>query len=207
MSNRERAERRRLEALRAASQARSLLATRRRELHTSGAAASIGPLTSRELFILGVGLYWAEGSKSKPYDTREQITFVNIDPLMIDVFLHWLQLLGVSTARCRFRVAIHETADVQAAERFWARVVVIPVEEFCRTTIKRHKPQTNRLNTGETYRGCLTISVLGSAALYRSVAGWWHGLHGQVAQTHRRSADWSDIPPWGSWQSRTPLER
>lgn len=117
--NRERAERRRLDALRAAAKTRSAQAQRRRDVHTASAAASIGPVADRELFLLGVGLYWAEGSKSKSYDTREHITFVNSDPLMIEVFLRWLRLLGVSLGRCRFRVAIHETADVQAAERFW----------------------------------------------------------------------------------------
>jgi hypothetical protein len=35
----------------------------------------------------------------------------------------WLTLVGVSGERCRFRVAIHETADVCRAESFWADLV------------------------------------------------------------------------------------
>ncbi|WP_097870205.1 hypothetical protein [Streptomyces sp. rh34] len=46
------------------------------------AADEIGIMTDRELFLLGVGLYWAEGSKSKPYRTQERVTFVNSDPGM-----------------------------------------------------------------------------------------------------------------------------
>jgi hypothetical protein len=51
------------------------------------AAREIGDLTDRELFMTGVALYWAEGSKSKPYDRRERVAFVNSDPGVISVFL------------------------------------------------------------------------------------------------------------------------
>lgn len=67
-----------------------------RTLTKKGAAAEIGPLSPRELFLVGVGLYWAEGSKSKAYRQQERATFVNSDPDMISVYLAWLRLLGVS---------------------------------------------------------------------------------------------------------------
>ncbi|MEU1080351.1 hypothetical protein ABZ368_08885 [Streptomyces sp. NPDC005908] len=54
------------------------------------AASEIGSLTDRELFLLGVGLYWAEGSKRKPHNPQERVTFVNSDPDMISVFLAWV---------------------------------------------------------------------------------------------------------------------
>lgn len=54
-----------------------------------------GSLSDQELFLIGIGLYWAEGQKSKPYDRRERIIFVNSDPGMIEVFLAWLDLLNV----------------------------------------------------------------------------------------------------------------
>jgi transcriptional regulator with XRE-family HTH domain len=57
---------RRMEALRESARTRSRLAARRRELHSDVAAASIGPLADLELFLVGVALYWAEGTKSKP---------------------------------------------------------------------------------------------------------------------------------------------
>ena len=207
IQSRERGERRRLEALRESARTRNRSAQRRREFASAYAASSIGPLSDRELFLLGVGLYWAEGSKSKDYDVREHVVFVNSDATMVQVFMAWLSLVGISIAQCRFRVAIHETANIGAAESFWADLIGVPRDDLSRTTVKRHRPLTNRLNQGETYRGCLVISVLKSAPLYRAIDGWWKGLHGQVSQSHRRSADWSDLPPWGSWQSRTPLER
>jgi transcriptional regulator with XRE-family HTH domain len=200
--NRERAERRRLSALRAAAKTRSVQAQRRRDLQTATAAASIGELTDRELFLVGVALYWAEGSKSKPYDLRERITFINSDPQVISLFMHWLQLLGIGHERCRFRIHIHETADLRAAEKYWANLLGVSRGVFSPATIKRHIPKTNRLNVGDQYRGCLVVSVLKSAELYRNVAGWWLGSFLQVSRSPRRSPEWSELPPW---RSRKPF--
>lgn len=204
--SRDRAERRRLAGLRRSARVRGELADRRRRFETDLAAARIGPLDDQSLFLVGVALCWAEGSKSKSYDIREDVRFVNSDPSIISVFMAWLRLVGVSLEHCGFRVAIHETADVAAAEHYWAQLVGVDHCRLFPTTIKRHRPTTNRLNTGEGYRGCLVVSVRRSAQLYRAIEGWWRGIDGQVTRNVRRSADWGDLPPWGNWQSRRPLE-
>ncbi|MYV40683.1 hypothetical protein GT030_20495 [Streptomyces sp. SID1328] len=136
----------------------------------------VGALSERELFLVGVGLYWAEGAKDKPYDRRENVTFVNSDPGMIATFLAWLDLLGVERERLRFTVMIHETADVPGAERFWAEVVDADRAAFNKTSLKKHNPKTVRRNTGDAYRGCLVIKVLKSADLYRRIEGAWYGI-------------------------------
>ncbi|MEU6139224.1 hypothetical protein ABZ848_02565 [Streptomyces sp. NPDC047081] len=145
--------------------------------HTKQVAAEdIGKLTDRELFLVGVGLYWAEGSKDKSYARRERVTFVNSDPGMIRVFLAWLDLLGVAREHLRYCVMIHELADIPGAEGYWAQFVGADSSAFNKTTLKKHNPKTTRKNTGETYRGCLVIKVLKSADLYRRIEGWWSGM-------------------------------
>ena len=145
--------------------------------HTKAAAAAeVGTLSDRELFLLGVGLYWAEGTKDKPYDRRENVTFVNSDPGMIEVFLRWLDLLGVERGRVRYSVMIHETADVEGAEQYWATLTGADRTAFNKTTIKKHNPKTIRKNVGESYRGCLVVKVLRSAELYRRIEGAWYGI-------------------------------
>ncbi len=140
------------------------------------AAQEVGQLTDRELFLVGVGLYWAEGSKSKPYRRQERVTFVNSDPDMIGVYLAWLNLLGVEPERFRFAVQIHESADVAAAEEFWANHVGVERAPLLKTTLKKHNPSTNRKNTDEAYHGCLRVGVRGGADLYRRIEGWWNGI-------------------------------
>ncbi|MFJ5141414.1 hypothetical protein [Streptomyces sp. NPDC088707] len=151
------------------------------------AAEAIGAMSERELFLLGVGLYWAEGTKDKPHARRERVTFVNSDPGMIQVFTAWLDLLGVEPARRRYYVMIHETADVAAAEQYWSGLVGVDSAAFNKTTLKRHNPRTNRKNVGGGYHGCLTIQILGSADLYRRIEGAWCGIVGAVRTPHTGS--------------------
>lgn len=148
------------------------------ELRTK-ACAEIGSITPRELFLVGVGLYWSEGAKAKPGSNR-RVIFVNSDPNMIRLFLAWLDLLGVELEHRRFSVNIHESADVPRAEAYWADQVGIKVDDLLKTTLKRHNPKTNRTNVGEGYYGCLRVAVLQSADLHRRIEGWWYGIVGAV---------------------------
>jgi DNA-binding CsgD family transcriptional regulator len=149
------------------------------------AADMVGALSDRELFLVGVGLYWAEGTKDKPHARREQVTFVNSDPGMIRTFIAWLDLLGVERDRHSYRVMIHETADVQAAEHYWAALVGTDPARFGKTTLKRHNPKTVRKNVGDGYRGCLVICVRKSADLYRRIEGAWCGIVGAASAPGR----------------------
>ncbi|MFD7164240.1 hypothetical protein [Streptomyces violascens] len=147
-----------------------------RQATKAAARDEIGKLSDRELFLVGVGLYWAEGAKDKTYRRREVLQFINSDPDMIKVYLNWLNLLGVSRDRLHFRVSIHESADVAEAERFWADLAEVDTSTFKRATLKKHNPRTKRKNTEEAYRGCLVIYVTKSADLYRRMEGAWYGI-------------------------------
>ncbi|WP_053851343.1 hypothetical protein [Streptomyces sp. NRRL B-24085] len=153
----------------------------------AAAAEAIGELSDRELFLLGVGLYWAEGGKDKAYDRRESVAFVNSDPGMIEVFLAWLDLLQVERERLRFGVMIHETADIADAEKYWADLVGADRAAFYRTTVKKHNPKTVRKNVGDSYRGCLVIKVLKGADLYRRIEGSWYGIVVSVREADHRN--------------------
>jgi hypothetical protein len=149
------------------------------------AQAEIGSLTDRELFILGIGLYWAEGGKTKPHQPHPQISFVNSDADMVRTFLAWLRLMGVTDDRLRFSLQIHESADVAKAEQYWIEVVGLDASHFGKSTLKRHNPVTNRKNVGDTYRGCLAVRVLKGSDLYRRIEGAWCGIVGAVEPTMR----------------------
>lgn len=156
---------------------------RERAATKQAAAAAIGELSDRELFIAGVALYWAEGSKDKPYRRTEVLQFINSDPNVIRLFLRWLELLEVTRDRLTLRVSIHETADVKAAESFWAEVVGVDTSVFSKATLKKHNPRTVRKNTADTYHGCLAIYVRQSADLYRRMEGAWYGIVGGAPAT------------------------
>jgi hypothetical protein len=147
--------------------------------HTKAVAQqAVGDLTDREVFLAGVALYWAEGAKDKSYSRRERLHFINSDPNVISFFLRWLDALGVERERLRFRVSIHESANVQGAEEFWAGLAGVAPATFQKATLKKHNPKTSRKNTSEAYRGCLIVYVLKSADLYRRMEGAWYGIVG-----------------------------
>ncbi|MGM9386069.1 hypothetical protein [Streptomyces antibioticus] len=152
----------------------------KRQRTKAAAAEQIGEMSDRDLFMTGIALYWAEGSKDKPYARRENVLFVNSDPGVIQLYLAWLKLLGVASGRLTYRVMIHTTADVEGAERYWADLVGVDVSAFQKTTIKRHNPKTVRKNVGADYRGCLVVRVAQGAELYRQIEGWWKGLVAQA---------------------------
>ena len=123
-----------------------------RQRTKEAATREIGELSARDLFMADVALYWAEGSKDKPYDRRENVLFVNSDPGVIRLYLAWLDLLGVERERLRYRVMIHMTADVEAAERYWADLVGVDVSTFrrprSRNTTRRQSARTWARATG-----------------------------------------------------------
>jgi len=155
------------------------IATQRR-VHAE-ASGEIGNLSPRELHLIGVILYWAEGTKDKPWSRRsEDVRFINSDEGLIRLFLAWLSQLGFENEQLSFRVAIHETADAVAATTYWADLVGESPARFLRPQLKRHQPKTNRKNTGAEYRGCLIIRVRRSTHLYRQIAGWYLGILGAL---------------------------
>jgi hypothetical protein len=147
----------------------------RRALRTAvreAAAAQVGELTDREILVAGAIAYWCEGAKSKPHRRSDRVVFINSDPGLIRFFLRFLDATGTARTDLSFRIYIHESADVEAAQRFRLEITGAPPGSFRTPTIKRHNPKTVRKNVGEDYHGCLRIDVCRSADLYRKIEGW-----------------------------------
>ncbi|MEU7619096.1 resolvase [Micromonospora rifamycinica] len=139
----------------------------------------VGRLADREVLLLGAALYWCEGTKSKPWRRHDHVQFVNTDAGLLRLFLRFLAACGVDRSVPTYRVSIHESADVAAAERWWAAALEVPPDRFRRATLKRHQPTTRR-NTGEDYHGCLVIDVPKSRELYWKIEGIVAALAGEI---------------------------
>jgi hypothetical protein len=144
----------------------------RRAAVSASAAAGIGEMTDREILIAGAVAYWCEGTKNKPHRRADRVVFINSDAALIGFFLRFLDTADVTREALVFRVYIHETADVQAAQQFWLDVTGAHPSQFRRPALKRHNPSTVRRNVGVGYHGCLRIDVRRSSNLYRQIEGW-----------------------------------
>lgn len=143
----------------------------------------VGTLKERDLLVAGAVAYWCEGAKSKSWRKQDRLSFTNSDPGLVELFIRFVEALGVSRERLTYRVSIHQSADAEAATQWWADRVGVPVEIMRRPTLKRHKPSTNRHNTGDEYRGCLVVNVPRSRLLYVRVEGIMAGLFGATTPT------------------------
>lgn len=142
----------------------------RSDAHTE-AASVVGELSDRDLLLLGAAIYWCEGGKSKPWRLDERVIFVNSDPLLVGLFLRFLEAQGRDRDSVSYRVSIHESADHEAAVAWWVERLALPRERFQRTTLKRHVPKTKRRNTSTDYHGCLIIYVPKGRELYWQIEG------------------------------------
>lgn len=98
--------------------------------------------------------------------------FINSDPGLVVFFLRFLQVAGIDRDRIICQLHIHESADVETAQRYWLEVTGVPAGQFRRPTLKLHNPKTVRKNTGDDYHGCLRIEVRRSTDIYLMIEGW-----------------------------------
>ncbi len=134
-------------------------------------------LIKDSLWLLGVVLYWGEGSKTKPWRIGECVILNNMDPEMIFIFKKWLvEKLGVNESNLQFQLYVHETTkDVERIKEFWSKKLQINKDEI-RVYYKRNKINTLRKNIGGDYNGLIRIKVLKSFDLNRKITGYIEGL-------------------------------
>ena len=106
------------------------------------------------LFILGIGLYWAEGGK-----TQRQFKFTNSDSVMTRTMLTWIEkYLDIDRSKIKPRLYIHKIYEHENCKSFWSRELGIPETNFMRDV---YKPATHNFKRHEDYKGCIRIDVGG----------------------------------------------
>ncbi len=129
----------------------------------------IGDLSDRDLMMLGVGLYWGEGVKSR----NGQTAIVNSDPRLLKIAKLWLQKsLGVSPSDICPYVYIseqHRTRSKIILE-FWSGELKIPIEQFHAPIVIKQKP-TKRYPNHDFYHGVVALRVIKSTNLKYKIKG------------------------------------
>lgn len=170
-------EKKRLASLRGGEAKRKQRIERQTTLY-SKAKLQIGNISDRELFLLGIALYWAEGSKEKEYTSGSPLKFANSDPDMIKFFLKWLLSVGVKKDRISFDIYLHENHRYRVSEviSYWCKIVRFPKSSF-KTYFKKNILSTKRRNVlPDAYFGLARIYVKESSDLVRSINGWVQGI-------------------------------
>ncbi len=140
---------------------------RYKKYHTLGYGAVV-KLGEYELFLTGLALYWAEGSKR---DGRVLLT--NSDPQMIQLYIRWLkECFKIEPREITCRITINELhrSRKEEIEMYWSGVTGIPITQFTKTTMI-HSKWTKSYENRKTYYGVLAVHVQRSTNLSYRVMG------------------------------------
>ncbi len=136
-------------------------------------------LSKNEFFILGLGLYWAEGGKSS---RNRRVEFCNSDPGMIKFLILWIEVcFKISKEDLRLLVGInqiHESRE-ELVKKYWSENTDIPLDQFRKTSFKKVTNNKVYKNFDEHY-GTLTVLVVKSTRLYFEIMGLIKALKSRI---------------------------
>ena len=130
-------------------------------------------LSKRDLWMLGLGLYIGEGSK-----TTGSVGFVNSDPKAILLIVSWLrEVIGISNDNFSLFLHIYPDNDEQEAKEYWSKLTKIPLTRFNKTSIdcrtNKSKRKRNMLKYGTLH---LRVRAHGESKygvfLFRKIMFW-----------------------------------
>ncbi|MFA6536178.1 MAG: hypothetical protein WC250_03955 [Candidatus Paceibacterota bacterium] len=129
----------------------------------------IGQITKRDLNMIGLALYWAEGYKKG----NEEFGITNSDPDIIKIILVWLQTThSIDKHRLILRISInrvHEKRLEQITSK-WSRILGIPETQFTKPSLIK-TPIKKVYGNNENYLGTLRVKVRLGTDLRREVLG------------------------------------
>jgi|SRR3989344_4944401 len=147
------------------------------------ARGAVGRLSKRELWLIGIALYWAEGSKEKEHSPGSGTYFSNSDPRMIKLYLKWLlKCIDLPEEKIYFTIYLHENNKYRIDEvlHYWRTATSFSEKNFRYIYFKKHKVNTKRRNIGNIYFGLLKVAVIESSILNRKIQGWIEGIFGDL---------------------------
>ncbi len=130
----------------------------------------VGLLSLRELWLICIALYWAEGGK-----TQGLVRFSNGDPRMIQIIIRFfVEICNVDKKKLRVHIHIHESLDVIEAERYWKNITGLPSEQFYKTYNKPNKSSKAKRNS-LPYGVCDIYAS--QPNLFHKISGWTEGIY------------------------------
>lgn len=133
----------------------------------------VGTLSRRDLWMLGLGLWIGEGSK-----TTEQIRVVNSDPRLVRLYMRWLrEVCELSDQNITVAMHLYPDSDETSCREYWQSITNLPATQFRKTQVDR---RTNKqaAKIGKLLHGTLHITVVSNGdkdkgvKLYRKLLGW-----------------------------------
>ncbi len=129
----------------------------------------IGTLSDRDKLMLGIGLYWGEGTKSM---SSSGVSLVNSDAEMVKFALDWFEILGITKDNFNPYIFISEQHQSREKEliSFWSKYLDISHKQFNKVIFlkgRRKKVYENH----NSYYGILALRIRKSSTLKYKILG------------------------------------
>ncbi|MBU1291986.1 hypothetical protein KKH07_00635 [Patescibacteria group bacterium] len=125
-------------------------------------------LFKNPLFLSGLMLYWAEGTKK-----GEVVDFSNSDPEMIKLMMKWFRsICKVPEEKFKINLYIHELHCRKDIEKYWSSITKVPLSQFHKTQIKS---TTLKHRKNPLYDGTCSVRIY-NKDLFRKIKGWRIGV-------------------------------
>lgn len=141
-------------------------------------------MTKRDLFILGLGLYWGEGYKRG----SQEWGLTNSDPNMIRVILAWLRKcydIPIGRIGARLTINLRYKNQTERLINMWSHETKIPLVQFGKPTFISGY-NSSKLDE-HTYRGTLRIKVHRGTSLRRRILASIAEIENQIALNSRKT--------------------
>ena len=130
------------------------------------AGKAIRFFSQRELWLLGVALYWGEGGKTNHGCAR----LSNSDPVVIKFMMRFFrEICKVSESRFRGHIHTFSHLNKNRAEKYWSEVSGIPRRQFFKTYVKPSIASKNKKDS--LPYGTFQIYV-NDTKLFFTIMGW-----------------------------------
>jgi hypothetical protein len=137
------------------------------------AKEELGVLNKKDLWMIGLGLYMGEGSK-----THDIVRVINSDPKIIKLAIKWFKdCCGLKNENLAVMIHVYPDCDVKKCESYWRKVTKLSVENFRKTQVdlRKNKATKNRkklpFGTAHISAVCKGNSNFG-VKLHRRIMGW-----------------------------------
>lgn len=127
----------------------------------SKAILEIKNINDKEMLLLGIMLYWGEGTKQTKTNVSQGVEFVNSDPRMCRFFIKWItKIVGIDIDRLKFGIYINEAKKEQKEKYIdrWSHEIKISKEKINIYFTKDRHSNFKRTNH-DNYKGQISIKV------------------------------------------------
>ncbi len=131
------------------------------------ARAQVPEVINDPLWLAGIVLYWAEGSKSSGH-----VAMANTDPRALRLFIRW-SMAFLTPAGFSLHLHLHEGNDEGAARTFWVDETGLTEANFHKTFIK---PKGTGHRKNHLAHGICTVKVRRAADSWNVIMEWIDAL-------------------------------